>query len=514
MAQEPQRMQGSWVTEVQVRMDCNGCVQKVKKALNGIHGISELYIDFPQQRITLVGSADPEMIVKAIKKIRKRAIICSHTELPQEKPSQSQEVPPEGGGGSGSPSNESVNPPAEAPPDEARPPMEPPKDPTPQEINQKTVEEKPCPETTVRMTNKNHRDVEDVQRVVYNHPADYYSYGYGGGEPQWNYHHPRGAGMGLGHQPPPSGPRLRHEPTPLPPTTNSSKLIYEPPLLPNINTLRFMHESQPPPSRSSRKCQEPQPQNPESKHDRGQETCNNPEFKYDPNLIQKGSHYRQEPLPHSSSSLRLKPQEQPAPPNNPEPKYDRRQEPPYNPDFKYDPYMNQNGSRFRQEPVPYLSSSSSSSRLKQQEPTPPPPPPYNAGESKKDPSMLYQNGMDFRQIKEPLSSPYYSSEFRRDPPTQRPVYVSHSYNAYKPPPYVTGYEFARSQPPRQMYNSGPNPYTDNMYPIPRPYTGYDYAHPRNSPPDHYSEDNRNGNNSDGNMSSIFSEENPNACTIS
>ncbi|XP_027164759.1 extensin-1-like [Coffea eugenioides] len=70
------------VTEIQVRMDCNGCVQKIKKALLGISGVYELYIDFPQQKITIIGCADPEKIVKAIKKTRKTAIICSHTEPP------------------------------------------------------------------------------------------------------------------------------------------------------------------------------------------------------------------------------------------------------------------------------------------------------------------------------------------------------------------------------------------------------------------------------------------------
>ncbi|XP_031114025.1 heavy metal-associated isoprenylated plant protein 36-like [Ipomoea triloba] len=68
------------ITEVQVRMDCNGCVQKIKKALHGINGIYEVYIDFPDQKITIVGRADPEKIVKAIKKSRKSAVICCHTE--------------------------------------------------------------------------------------------------------------------------------------------------------------------------------------------------------------------------------------------------------------------------------------------------------------------------------------------------------------------------------------------------------------------------------------------------
>lgn len=31
-------MQKPQVTEIQVRIDCNGCVQKIKKALHGING--------------------------------------------------------------------------------------------------------------------------------------------------------------------------------------------------------------------------------------------------------------------------------------------------------------------------------------------------------------------------------------------------------------------------------------------------------------------------------------------
>ncbi|KAK7412912.1 hypothetical protein VNO78_04665 [Psophocarpus tetragonolobus] len=42
-------MQKPRVTEIHVRMNCNGCVQKIKKALCGINGIYDLYIDFPQQ---------------------------------------------------------------------------------------------------------------------------------------------------------------------------------------------------------------------------------------------------------------------------------------------------------------------------------------------------------------------------------------------------------------------------------------------------------------------------------
>ncbi|XP_019419443.1 PREDICTED: uncharacterized protein LOC109329966 isoform X2 [Lupinus angustifolius] len=53
------------VIEIHVRMDCNGCMQKVKKALNGIN--------------------DPEKVVKAIKKTRTMTTICN-IEQPDESP--------------------------------------------------------------------------------------------------------------------------------------------------------------------------------------------------------------------------------------------------------------------------------------------------------------------------------------------------------------------------------------------------------------------------------------------
>lgn len=193
----------------------------------------------------------------------------------------------------------------------------------------------------------------------------------------------------------------------------------------------------------------------------------------------------------------------PPAPRNPTSKHDRGQEPPQNPDSKYDPYLTQNRSRFRQEPPP---PPNSSSRLERQEPSPP----YNPKEPKQDQPIpvLYQDGLDFRHRQEPPPPPSYTSEFN-PPPHQslsgfmQPVYVSHSYNAYKPSPYITGYEFAPPPPPRAMYHRRADPYAEGMYPTPRPYAGYDY-----------SEDSHNGNNSNANISSMFSEENPNACAIS
>ncbi|KAF5189994.1 hypothetical protein FRX31_020419 [Thalictrum thalictroides] len=172
------------VTEILVRMDCNGCVQKIKKALHGISGIYDLYIDFPQQKVTVVGWADPEKIVKAIKKTRKIATICSHIN-PNDPPT---EPAPEGA----PPAPETTNPPTESPPAEAAPPAEPPKDPPPPPENP-PPEVAPTPAAPDNSANQppqpsGTKDVEEIH-VIHHHQNDF-NYGHNG---QWN-NHPTGRG--------------------------------------------------------------------------------------------------------------------------------------------------------------------------------------------------------------------------------------------------------------------------------------------------------------------------------
>ncbi|KAL8486168.1 hypothetical protein ACS0TY_023030 [Phlomoides rotata] len=164
------------VTEIKVRMDCNGCVHKIKKALHGVTGIYDLYIDFPQQKITIIGWADPEKIVKAIRKTRKSAIICLHTEQSDE---PVQETEPEAEGEApegGAPPPESTNPPTEqpAPPEEPSPPDNPP-----------PPEEKPSPEsanereTSQSTQHSKPKEPEEIH-VIHHHPPNYgYQYAYG-----------------------------------------------------------------------------------------------------------------------------------------------------------------------------------------------------------------------------------------------------------------------------------------------------------------------------------------------
>ncbi|EOY06611.1 Heavy metal-associated domain [Theobroma cacao] len=195
------------VTEIQVRMDCNGCVQKIRKALHGIQGIYEVYPDITQQKLTVVGWADPERIVKAIRKTRKVATICSHSE-PTEAAVQPTEQPPEGG----PPAPEAVNPPpSEAPPaeaapqpqsqPEAAPPAEPPKDQPPPENPQPEPARAPAAATDANASGQQPpqpsgpKDVGDVH-VICQHPPDCghrygYVHSYGG---PWSRQYPNNKG--------------------------------------------------------------------------------------------------------------------------------------------------------------------------------------------------------------------------------------------------------------------------------------------------------------------------------
>ncbi|CAL9131605.1 unnamed protein product [Musa textilis] len=101
------------VTELQVRMDCGGCVHKIKKAVRSVHGVHDIHVDLARQKLTVVGSADPETVVKALRKAGKFATICSRSE-PAAEP-----------GGSEPAADAADEPPSESPP---ATPEEPPKD--------------------------------------------------------------------------------------------------------------------------------------------------------------------------------------------------------------------------------------------------------------------------------------------------------------------------------------------------------------------------------------------------
>ncbi|XP_028756677.1 heavy metal-associated isoprenylated plant protein 5-like [Neltuma alba] len=160
-------MQRPQITEIQLRMDCNGCVQKIKKALSGINGIYDLYIDFPQQKITVIGWADQEKIAKAIKKTRKTATICSPAE-PEESPYQPPEPGPAPDGYAPAPDSAQQPPPAEVTPDEIPPQEEPPEDTSPPEATIPT-------DNKVSQKSENIPGAKDVGKVhaIHQYPPYY-----------------------------------------------------------------------------------------------------------------------------------------------------------------------------------------------------------------------------------------------------------------------------------------------------------------------------------------------------
>uniref|UniRef100_A0A0E0JHN3 HMA domain-containing protein n=1 Tax=Oryza punctata TaxID=4537 RepID=A0A0E0JHN3_ORYPU len=98
------------ITELHVRMDCNGCEHKIRKTLRAIDGVSKVYVDAASQKVTVVGIADPERIVKAIRKTKRVPTIFSHTDQAA--------APPAAEG-------EAAAPAADAPPPEEAPAVEP-----------------------------------------------------------------------------------------------------------------------------------------------------------------------------------------------------------------------------------------------------------------------------------------------------------------------------------------------------------------------------------------------------
>ncbi|XP_048574456.1 heavy metal-associated isoprenylated plant protein 35-like [Triticum urartu] len=110
------------ITELHVRMDCNGCVHKMRKTLTGIDGVGEVHVDQANHKITVVGIADPARIVKAIRKANRVPTICSHTDpAAPAPPAEGGEAPaaapaPPAGGGEAPPA-------APAPPAEGEAPV-------------------------------------------------------------------------------------------------------------------------------------------------------------------------------------------------------------------------------------------------------------------------------------------------------------------------------------------------------------------------------------------------------
>lgn len=115
----------------------------------------DIHIDTAQQKLTVVGRAELDKIVKAIKKTRKIATICSHTDPNAPPPAQQ---PADG-----------QPPPAEAPPAK---PEEPPKDPPAPPQESQATEAKPSEEAKDAPPPEPPKIVEEV-RMVHYYPHSY-----------------------------------------------------------------------------------------------------------------------------------------------------------------------------------------------------------------------------------------------------------------------------------------------------------------------------------------------------
>ncbi|XP_004302198.1 PREDICTED: heavy metal-associated isoprenylated plant protein 26 [Fragaria vesca subsp. vesca] len=61
--------------ELKVRMDCDGCELKVKKALSSLSGVKSVEINRKQQKASVTGYVEPNKVLKKAKSTGKRAEI-------------------------------------------------------------------------------------------------------------------------------------------------------------------------------------------------------------------------------------------------------------------------------------------------------------------------------------------------------------------------------------------------------------------------------------------------------
>ncbi|GAB2298597.1 hypothetical protein Dimus_032663 [Dionaea muscipula] len=61
------------MTELKVHMDCIGCANKVRTAVEKLVGVEKVEIDIAMQKVTVTGWAEEKKILKAVRKTGKRA---------------------------------------------------------------------------------------------------------------------------------------------------------------------------------------------------------------------------------------------------------------------------------------------------------------------------------------------------------------------------------------------------------------------------------------------------------
>ncbi|XP_062096994.1 heavy metal-associated isoprenylated plant protein 28-like [Humulus lupulus] len=60
-------------------MDCGGCENKIKKALQNLKGVEEVEVDMKLQKVRVMGWAEQEKILKTVRKAGRRADMWPYT---------------------------------------------------------------------------------------------------------------------------------------------------------------------------------------------------------------------------------------------------------------------------------------------------------------------------------------------------------------------------------------------------------------------------------------------------
>ncbi|KAF3444020.1 hypothetical protein FNV43_RR13710 [Rhamnella rubrinervis] len=74
----------STIVEMRVHMDCNGCQERVKNALQKLKGVDDVDIDMNMQKVTVTGWAEQKKVLKTVRKTGRRAELWQLPYNPQE----------------------------------------------------------------------------------------------------------------------------------------------------------------------------------------------------------------------------------------------------------------------------------------------------------------------------------------------------------------------------------------------------------------------------------------------
>lgn len=60
-------MMDDQTVEIKVKMDCEGCERRVKKAVQGMKGVTEIDVQPKQSKLTVIGYVDPNKVLHRIR---------------------------------------------------------------------------------------------------------------------------------------------------------------------------------------------------------------------------------------------------------------------------------------------------------------------------------------------------------------------------------------------------------------------------------------------------------------